>query len=194
MNWLDTLRAADVALFHWINYSCSNAVFDALMPWFREKWIWTPFYVFILTFCWLNFGKKGWLIVLGLVAVVGLTDFTSSELIKKNVGRLRPCNDVELQPAAILRLESCGSGYSFTSSHAANHFAAATFLIGIFGALSRWVRPVLLGWAALIAFSQVYVGVHFPGDVMVGGLVGALIGWGMGKLLGPLFAIRARGQ
>ncbi len=190
MNWLDTLIALDATLFHWINQNCSNVLFDAVLPWFREKWIWAPLYLFVAAFSWMNFGKKGWLLVLGLVAVVGLSDFTSSELVKKNVQRLRPCNDLELRPAAVLRLDSCGSGYSFTSSHAANHFAAAIFLIGIFGGLARWIRPALLTWAGLIALSQVYVGVHFPGDVIGGGLLGALIGWAVGKLMWPLFPVK----
>ena len=172
----ELLQHWDAALFQLINRSLGNPIFDALLPFFRERWFWAPLYLFVVLFAALNYGKRGWLIVLGLVIAVGLTDFTSSTLIKKNVQRIRPCNDPEMVEKIVLRT-SCGSGYSFTSSHAANHFAAAVFLIGMFGGLARWVRPAALTWAAAIAFSQVYVGVHYPGDVICGGLLGALIGW-----------------
>ncbi len=167
----------DAALFHLINSSLSNPVFDTVLPFFRERWFWAPLYLFVVLFTALNFGKKGGLVILGLVVAVGLADFTSSTLIKKNVQRLRPCNDPEMVEKMVLRAPACGSGYSFTSSHAANHFAAAVFLIGAFGSLARWIRPAALAWAASIAFSQVYVGVHYPGDVTCGALLGALIGW-----------------
>lgn len=174
MTWL---QSWDASLFQLINGRMSNALFDAVLPLLREKWFWAPLYLFVAAFSWLNFGKKkGWLVVLGLVAAVGLSDFTSSSLIKKNVQRLRPCNDPVMVEQVTLRAP-CGAGYSFTSSHAANHFAAAVFLIGIFGGLARWLRPAALSWAAAIAFSQVYVGVHYPGDVICGALLGAAIGW-----------------
>lgn len=176
MTWFQTLLHWDAALFQFVNGSLSNSLFDAVLPFFREKWFWAPLYLFVVAFVSLNFGKKGWVIVFGLVAAVGLADFTSSTLVKKNVQRLRPCNDPVMADKVTLRT-SCGSGYSFTSSHAANHFAAAVFLIGMFGGLARWVRPAALGWASAIAISQVYVGVHYPGDVCCGALLGTAIGW-----------------
>lgn len=176
MSWMQIIQSWDASLFQLVNGDMGNPLFDALLPLFREKWFWAPLYMFIGAFTWLNFGKKGWVIVLGLVVAAGLADFASSTLIKKNVQRIRPCNDPAMVEKVNLRT-SCGSGYSFTSSHAANHFAAAVFLIGFFGRVARWVRPAALGWAATIAFSQVYVGVHYPGDVVCGALLGAAIGW-----------------
>ena len=173
---LESLQHVDAALFQFINSSLSNPLFDTLLPWCREKWFWMPLYVFVAAFSVLNFGGKGWVIILGLALSAGLADFTSSTLIKKNVQRIRPCNDLEMVDNLQLRVP-CGGGYSFTSSHAANHFAAAVFLIYIFGGLARWIRPVALIWAGLIAFSQVYVGVHYPGDVFFGALLGIAIGW-----------------
>lgn len=173
MNWLISL---DHSFFQLINTGLSNPVFDWLCPLLREKLFWAPFYLFVVAFSVLNFGKRGWLIMLGVVVAAGLSDLTSSRLVKKNVQRLRPCNEPAFRETVRLRAD-CGSGYSFTSSHAANHFAVAVFLAGVLGRLSRRARPVLLAWAGAVAFSQVYVGVHFPADVLVGGLLGAAIGW-----------------
>ncbi len=174
MSWWNAL---DLAVFHWVNATTANPVFDAFLPLCREKWLWAPLYLFIVAFVLQNFGlRRGGLFLAGLVLAVGLSDFTSSTLIKKNVQRLRPCNDPEIRELVVQRAP-CGSGYSFTSSHAANHFAAAVYLSLILGALSSRIKPVLLCWAGGIAYAQVYVGVHYPGDVLAGGLLGALIGW-----------------
>jgi len=182
MTILHTLQAWDASLFHFINGSLTNPVFDYLLPWCREKWFWAPVYIFIAAFSLLNFPKRGWIILLGLVALVFISDGTSSELIKKNVRRLRPCNDPVVSATVQLRTD-CGGGFSFTSSHSANHFAVAVFLIILFGHLHPWLKPALLGWAGLIAGSQVYVGVHYPGDVLGGALLGILIGWMVGTVL-----------
>jgi undecaprenyl-diphosphatase len=151
------------------------------MPLLREKWFWAPLYLFITAFTLINFGRQGRYIILGLVLAAGLSDFTSSSIIKPAVQRIRPCNDVNIEEQVVMRV-NCGSGYSFTSSHAANHFAVAVFLIGVFGIYARWVRPALLLWAASVALAQVYVGVHYPLDIAMGALLGSLIGWGVWAL------------
>jgi membrane-associated phospholipid phosphatase len=171
----------DANLFEFINGTLSNSVFDALLPWCREKWFWAPVYLFVVAFILLNEGKRAWWLILGLVVTVALADTISSKVIKKQVQRLRPCQDPVMQHRVIPRV-SCGSGYSFTSSHATNHFAVATFLVGLLGYRRRWIRPVAYTWASLIAFSQVYVGVHYPLDVFFGALLGmgcgGLVWWG----------------
>lgn len=182
MTILQTLLAWDANVFHFINSSLTNPVFDVLLPLCREKWFWAPVYLFLVAFSLLNFRHRSWIILLSLVAVVLISDQVSSELIKKNVRRLRPCNDPALSATVQLRT-ACGSGFSFTSSHAANHFAVAVLLIGLFGRRHSWLNPAALLWAGLIAFSQVYVGVHYPGDVICGALLGMLVGWLMVVLI-----------
>ena len=177
MTWWQSI---DLTLFQWINSDLGNPFFDAVLPLFREKWFWAPFYLFIVSFIWQNFSrKKSLLLLLGLVFSVALADFTSSNLLKKNVQRIRPCNDPLLEHVVQLRV-SCGSGYSFTSSHAANHFAVAVYLCLVFSFLGPWWCTGLLIWAFVVAISQVYVGVHYPGDVLGGGVLGVAIGWWTG--------------
>ena len=189
MNAWQALLAADRAVFLFVHETLSNPLFDAVLPLLRERLLWAPFYLFLLSFTWFNFRALFARVVLGIALCIALADFTSSTLIKKNVQRLRPCNDPSLEHVVRERI-TCGSGYSFTSSHAANHMAAAVFLIGVYGRLRRWIRPALLAWAGSIALAQVYVGVHYPADVLGGAGLGWGVGWLVLKLNGKYFEIR----
>ena len=116
---LDLITDLDKSLFRAINTGMSNDFFDTIIPWLREGKLWAPLYLFLVSFLWINFRRRGLIIGLGLILSVGLTDFTSGTLIKKNVQRVRPCNDPSMEMMIIERVP-CGSGYSFTSNHAAN--------------------------------------------------------------------------
>jgi membrane-associated phospholipid phosphatase len=185
------LQIIDAACFELINGTLSNPVFDAVLPWCREKWFWAPVYLFIVAFCLLNFRYRGWLVIAGLVLTFAVSDMTSSQLIKKNVKRLRPCNEPTMEHRIVERVP-CGGGYSFTSSHATNHFAVSAYIWVVLGGFHRRLKYIVFAWAALVAFAQVYVGVHYPLDVICGALVGTMIGWGSGiwinRVFGPLFA------
>jgi len=176
---LDQLISIDKEAFLSINQGLSNVFFDWLMPILRNQYTWAPLYLFIIVFCIRNYGKQGMLIVLFTLITFSVSDYTSSSVIKKSVQRVRPCNDIEFKEAVNVRVR-CGGGYSFTSSHATNHFAIALFLIMVF--YRRW-KPILwigLAWAAVISFAQVYVGVHYPLDVISGAILGTLIGYLIG--------------
>lgn len=172
---MNSLLAADQWLFECINSGLGNPLLDFIMPFVREKWFWAPLYLYVVAFVFTRLGQRGWLLIAGLVLSVGLSDFTSSTLIKKNVQRLRPCND-PLMAARVQERVGCGAGYSFCSSHAANHFAVAVFLCGVFGLSGSRAEKWWYAWAAFIAFAQVYVGVHYPADILAGALLGFLIG------------------
>ncbi len=163
----------DQYLFHLINDTWSLPFLDAIMPYWREKTTWIPFYV--LGAIWLTWTMKKRVILVLLAAglTIAVADTVSSQLIKKNVERLRPCRTEGLE---VNLLVPCGGGYSFTSSHATNHFAIALLLIMIFAKRYPRIKWPLLLWAASIAYGQVYVGVHYPFDVLTGALVGSLIG------------------
>jgi undecaprenyl-diphosphatase len=146
------------------------------MPFFRESTFWIPFYLFLIVFVFVNFGKKGWVWLLFAFITVLLTDQLSSSIIKNWVQRPRPCADPLFSNQVRLLLDHCSGGYSFTSSHATNHFGVATFLFLTLGRYFGSWRYLLFIWAALICYAQVYVGVHYPLDVVFGAILGFTIG------------------
>ena len=179
---LEQLIQFDQSLFFTINHGLSNSFFDWLMPALRNRFFWTPLYLFIIIFFIRNYGKQGWIMILFLGLTFGCTDFISSSLIKPTVQRLRPCNDPEIK-SDVKNLIDCGSGFSFPSSHASNHFGLAVFLIMMFYPKWKLILPIGLLWAASISFAQVYVGVHYPIDILAGAMLGGMIGFMMGTIL-----------
>jgi len=172
----DFLLQLDRHLFYLINHDLSNPFFDWIMPWLRNREIWIPLYLFIIVFCtWKN--KKTGLVIIVLIALsAGFADFTSASIIKPVAQRVRPCRDPVVAKNDVMRV-SCGTGYSFPSTHATDHFAMAFFLIILFYKKWRWILLWGILWAGAISFAQVYVGVHFPIDVFCGAIYGALVGW-----------------
>ncbi|MFA6086024.1 phosphatase PAP2 family protein [Mucilaginibacter sp.] len=166
----------DRHLFYFINHDLSNTFFDWIMPLMRNPQFWIPLYLFIIAFCLWRYKKQGAILIVMLILAVGFADFTSASLIKKYVVRVRPCRDVVTSATVISRVP-CGTGYSFPSTHATDHFAIALFLNCLFLKKWPWVLPACVLWATIICFAQVYVGVHFPVDVICGAIYGSLVGW-----------------
>ncbi|MEJ7693973.1 phosphatase PAP2 family protein [Daejeonella sp.] len=186
---LEQLNQLDQNIFFFINHGLSNTYFDWLMPLLRNRYFWTPLYLFMAIFFVRNFGRKGWLILIFMGMTFGFTDYLSSRILKPAFDRVRPCNN-PLIKADVNNLIPCGTGLSLPSSHAANHFALAFFLITIF--YTRW-KPILLTtilWAFSISFAQVYVGVHYPFDVTFGAIIGGLIGYIFSTILLHLQAFK----
>jgi membrane-associated phospholipid phosphatase len=173
---MDQLLQLDKHLFYMINHGLSNPFFDWLMPIVRNPYVWVPLYVFIFVFCIYRYKKTGVYIIVLLALTFGLADRGSAGVLKNLVKRVRPCNDPAMASTIIARVP-CGSGYSFPSSHASNHFAIAGFLSLVFYSRWRWIWLVGMVWAFVISFSQVYVGVHYPVDVTCGAIYGLLVGW-----------------
>lgn len=174
--FFESLTALDQSCFVWFNQKATNPFFDAVMPLMRESTFWIPLYLFLIIFVFVNFGKKGWVWLLFAVLTVLLTDQISSGLIKKWVQRPRPCFDPNFYSQVRMLLDHCSGGYSFTSSHATNHFGIATFLFTTLGSYFGNWKYLLFIWASLICYAQVYVGVHYPLDVIMGALLGYIIG------------------
>jgi membrane-associated phospholipid phosphatase len=176
---MQTLYAIDSTAFRFVNDGMANGLFDVVMPFLTDvRNFYIPYAILFIVLLWKGGPKGRWCALLLALAVL-IADPLSSRVIKEIVLRMRPCqvlSDVHL-------LVPCGAGKSFPSSHAVNNFAAAV----IIGYFFRRALPYALVIAAVIAFSRVYVGVHYPGDVLGGGAIGAAVaglllwGWEGGR-------------
>ncbi|MEO7443898.1 MAG: phosphatase PAP2 family protein [Ferruginibacter sp.] len=186
---MQKLKALDRVMFSYLNGSWHNPVFDYALPIMRHAYFWAPLYLFILVLVLQNSRKNVLLWLLFTALVVTLSDYISSDLIKENFFRLRPCNDLTLVPPARLLLSYRPQSSSFISSHAANHFCIAMFffltLKNLMGKYGLW----LFAWAAFICYAQVYVGVHYPLDVIAGAIVGIVFGYLCGTLANRYFPL-----
>jgi undecaprenyl-diphosphatase len=176
------LLAKDRALFSMINGKWTAASLDAIMPWVRTSNNWVPLYIGLLGFIIYKWKRNAWRWIVLVALNVGLTDQISSSIFKPFFQRLRPCADPELMYQSRLLLDHCSGGFSFTSSHAANHFGVAVFIVMTLQSLLKNYRFLFLAWAAIIAYAQVYVGVHYPLDIFGGACIGILVGYFNGKL------------
>jgi len=176
MTILQTLDRFDKWLFQKINGQWTNPLFDSVFPFLRQSNVWMPLYLFLFVFVVLNFKKNSWWWVIFFVCTVALTDLTGTNVFKHSFERLRPCRDPAFASSVRLIIKECAGGSSFISNHAANHFGMAVFFIITFRKiLGKWVWLTLL-WAILISYAQVYVGVHYPSDVLVGAILGLIFG------------------
>lgn len=151
-------------------------MFDGLLPWLRNAVFWAPLYLFILVFMLLNFGKKGLIWSITFLCTVAITDLVGAKVFKEGFERLRPCSDPAFSASVRLLLRNCSDSFSFVSNHAANHFGIATFAFFTFrGVFKKWTY-LAFAWALLIGYAQVYVGVHYPLDIVGGALLGMIVG------------------
>lgn len=170
---LSTLNDLDTKLFLFLNGLHSEA-FDNIMVWISGKTTWWPFYLLLLFY--LGWTRRWQLvvIVLSISLAVTLADQTSVQLFKEVFERLRPCKEPALQDLVHLVNGKCGGMYGFVSSHAANTFAVAMLLLLI--VRKGWFTALMLIWATVVGYSRIYLGVHYPGDVLGGALLGVLCG------------------
>jgi undecaprenyl-diphosphatase len=177
---MEYLNQLDTQLFMLINGS-HHAFFDPVMYWLSDKLIWIPMYLLIIFIMIKRYKMRGVLMLFFIVLVITLCDQTASGLLKNTVQRLRPSHEPAL--AGLIYLSKAGpSGlYGFASSHAANVFGLATFLCFVLDNNFKILKYWLFTWAVLVAYSRVYNGVHYPGDVLAGAAIGIAFGFLMAK-------------
>ena len=189
INFWKKLVQWDQSLFISINSDWTNPVFDVVLPIMRNSFIWYPLYLFLLIFVLLNFKVRGLWWAVFFLSTLALTDMTGTYVFKHVFERLRPCSDPDFFTHVRLLLKQCAGGYSFTSNHAANHFGMATFFFITFRHLFKIWAWIALCWAAAICYSQVYVGVHYPLDVLAGAMLGLAFGITTGTFFNKRFGI-----
>ena len=167
---LDYFLAIDKLIFSFFNSTISNPLFDIFFPIITNQDIWTlPILagVIILT---IRGGRRGKICSAVLIVAIILADYTSAQILKPYFARLRPSHELI---DGIRLLVPKGGRYGFVSSHAANMYASATIL----GYFYPRYKKVFFTTALMVAFSRVYVGVHYPADILFGGLLGYGLGW-----------------
>ena len=161
------LQNIDLLLFQLFNLTLANPLFDKLMPFVTQQQNWNLVYIILLVWRLWKGGRNGRVAFVLLIVTIICADQLSSNFIKSLVARPRPCHNLTM----IRLLVDCGSGFSFPSSHAVNNFAAAAILSYFY----KEFKVVLFSIASVVAFSRVYVGVHYPVDIIAGAIIGFFV-------------------
>lgn len=175
MQLINSIKDLDTKLFLYLN-GMHTPWMDTVMFYLSYRYFWIPLYAVFLFLVWKHYRQRLPLVVIVTVLMILAADQTSVHLFKNVFLRYRPCHNLLIQDKVHLN-DGCGGTYGFISSHAANTFALALFLGLLLRKQIRYFFPALLVWAALVSYSRIYNGVHYPADVAVGALVGAFIGW-----------------
>ncbi len=173
---MGALTTLDRSLFLVINGAHAPWA-DAVMGLTSAMTTWFPLHLLLLVLLQQRYGWKAFAWAVPVIALMIVCSDTGSVVLFKNtVQRLRPCHEPGLQDLVHLVDGHCGGRFGFVSSHAANHFAIAVFMARALEGRPMWAAGALLVWAAFVAYSRIYLGVHYPGDVLAGALYGSLVG------------------
>ncbi len=172
---IDQLTSIDKEVFLVLN-GLHTSWLDPVMYMATDTVYWVPFYLFLLYFIVKEYKIMSLLVLAGVALTILLSDQITTSVMKPFFARLRPSHEPSLEGLVHLVNNYKGGMYGFASSHAANTFGTAAFLY----LLLKKSKPLmgwLFLWAALVSYTRIYLGVHYPADIVVGGIVGILCGW-----------------
>ncbi|WP_305952037.1 phosphatase PAP2 family protein [Emticicia oligotrophica] len=172
---IETIKYTEYDWFLWLN-GHHNQLFDILMYWVTYRFTWIPLYIYIIYYLFQNTKNRFAINLVFVLLSVGLSDRFTSGFMKPFFHRFRPCHDPAIQNLVHV-VGDCGGQFGFASSHASNSFALV-MAIYLLAKLNNWslkLPAFLLFWAIIVSYSRIYVGVHFPTDIVVGAIVGIMI-------------------
>ena len=172
---MESISTIDSDLFLFLNGLHADWM-DKVMIAITQMWVWVPLYLLLIYWVVKQYGKRCWWFFLAVGLVVFCSDQLSAHICKPFFQRLRPCYNANFQGLIYLPKGLAGGKYGFVSSHAANTFAVAAFLSAALRKNRNWMGVVLYLWAFISSYSRIYLGFHYPGDILCGALLGILIG------------------
>lgn len=166
---MEFLYSIDLTVFYFFNHTISTGFLDKFFSIITDVNKWYIAYIILIGIAFFKGGRRGKIAVLGLILLIIVTDQTGYRILKEFFERVRPCNALTDAITPV----GCAGGFSFPSNHALNNFAAAVFLLRLFPAY-KWIFLIV---ATLISISRIYLGVHYPSDVIGGALIGVAFGY-----------------
>ena len=173
------LKQLDTDLLLWLN-GHHNHFFDILMYWMSRLWFWLPLLAILLWMMWKHYRKRLALIFVFFIASVTISD-QMSVMIKNTVQRYRPSHNIEIKDKLHLHKYENGEvyrggKYGFVSSHAANSFGWLVLFLYFFRPINKHLLWIFPTWVVLFCYTRIYLGVHYPSDIVCGALVGVCSG------------------
>ncbi len=170
---MEEIILEDKKAFLFLN-NLGSSSFDQLWMMISGTWVWVPLYIIFCYFLFKSYKLRALVFILIFVAIGVTVSDQLAGVFKHGVERLRPCHDPSLEHH--MRIVKCGGQFGFYSAHASNTFFLAAYLSILLKKNFKWFPYAIFAWAAMVSYSRIYLGVHFPVDILVGAFVGTLLG------------------